>query len=54
MPVLGTRPKTKGVYKVIGNLCPEKNQHQSDNIFGRYFDFELRHSHVFPVSFFAL
>ena len=34
VPVLGTRPSTKGVYKVIENLSPEKNQHQNDNIFG--------------------
>ena len=40
--VFWTRPSTKGVYKVIenSNLSPEKDQHQSDDIFGRYVDFE--------------
>ena len=42
VPVFWIRPNTKGVYKVIGNpnLSPEKDQHQSDNIFERYVDFE--------------
>ena len=58
--VFWTRPSTKGVYKVTenSNLVPEKNQHQTDNIFGRYVDFEsqktrisheLRHSHISPT-----
>ena len=61
-PVFWTRPSTKGVYKVIenSNLSPEKNQHQSDNIFGRYADFELhntrsshesRHSYLSRAEF---
>ena len=60
--VFWTRPSTKGVYKVIenSNFYPEKNQHQSDNIFGRYVDFEShntrsshesRQSHVSPAEF---
>ena len=34
--VFWTRPSTKGVQKVTeySNLVPEKNQHQTDNIFG--------------------
>ena len=42
MPVFWTRPSSKCVYKVIenSNLSPEKDQYQSDNIFGRYVDFE--------------
>ena len=40
--VFWTRPSTKVVYKVIENpnLSPDKDQYQSDNIFGRYVDFE--------------
>ena len=62
MTVFWTRPSTKGVYKVIknSNLSHEKNKHQSDNIFGRYIDFESRntrsspesrHSHISPAEF---
>ena len=62
MPVFWTRPSSKCVYKVIenSNLSPEKDQYQSDNIFGRYVDFELhntrsshepRHSHISPAEF---
>ena len=60
-PVFWIRPNTKGVYKVIenSNLCSEKDQCQSDNIFGQYVDFELhntrnshqpRHSHISPAE----
>ena len=40
--VFWTRPSTTGVYKVIENpsLTPEKNQHQSHDIFGQYVDFD--------------
>ena len=62
VPVFWTRPSTKGVYKVIENfnLSHEKNQHQRNNIFGRYVDFELhntrsshksRHRHMSPAEF---
>ena len=62
MPVFWTRPSSKCVYKVIenSNLSPEKDQYQSDNIFGRYVDFEShntrsshepRHSHISPAEF---
>ena len=62
VPVFWTRPSTKGVYKVIENLnlSPEKNQHQSDNIFGRYVDIEShntrsshesRRGHISPSEF---
>ena len=49
-PVFWIRPNTKNVYKVIenSNFSSEKDQCQSDNIFGRYVDFELpntRNSH---------
>ena len=42
VPVFWTRPSTTGVYKVTenSNLTPDKNQDQSDNIFGRYVNFE--------------
>ena len=42
VPVFWIRPNTKGVYKVIENpnLSSEKDQHQRDNIFERYVDFE--------------
>ena len=57
--VFWARLSTKGVYKVIenSNLSPE---YQSDNIFGRYVDFEShntrsshepRHSHISPAEF---
>ena len=62
VPVFWTRPSNKGVYKVIenSNLSPEKDQHQSDNLFGRYVDFEShnmrslhepRQSHISPAEF---
>ena len=62
VPVFWTRPSIKGVYEVIenSNLSPEKNQHQGDNVFARYIDFEShntrsshasRHSHLSPVEF---
>ena len=62
VPAFWTRPSTKGVYKAIENsdLSPEKDQYQSDNIFGRYVDFEShntrsshepRHSHISPAEF---
>ena len=62
MPVFWTRPSSKCVYKVIenSNLSPEKDQYQSDNIFGRYVDFEShntrcshepRHSHISLAEF---
>ena len=42
VPLFWTGPNTKGVVKVIenSNLSPEKDHYQSDNIFGRYVDFE--------------
>ena len=54
--VFWTRPSTKSVYKFIenSNLSPEKNQHQSDNVFGRYVDFEsnnTRNSHELRQSY---
>ena len=60
-PVFWIRSNTKGVYKVIenSNLSSEKDQCQSDNIFGQYVDFELhntrnshqpRHSHISPAE----
>ena len=62
VPVFWTRPSTKGVYKVVetSNLSLEKEQYQSDNIFGRYVDFEShntrsshdpRHSDISPAEF---
>ena len=62
MPVFWTRPSTKSVYKVIesSNLSPEKDQYQSDDIFGRYVGFEShntrsshkqRHCHISPAEF---
>ena len=62
VPAFWTRPSTKGVYKAIENsdLSPEKDQYQSDNVFGRYVDFEShntrssyepRHSHISPAEF---
>ena len=62
VPLSWARPSTTGVYKVIenSNLTPEKNQHQSDNIFGRYVEFELhntrsshesRHGHISLAEF---
>ena len=61
MLVFWSRLSTKGDYKVIedSNLSPEKNEHQSDNIFGRYVDLEShntrishesRHSHISPAE----
>ena len=42
VPVFWTRPRTTVIYKAAENytLTPEKNQGQSDKIFGRYVDFE--------------
>ena len=42
VPVFWTRPRTTAIYKAAENytLTPEKNQGQSDKIFGRYVDFE--------------
>ena len=62
VPVFWTRSSTTGVYKVIENfnVSPEKNQHQIDNIFWRYVDFEShnwksshksRHGHTSPTEF---
>ena len=62
VPVLWSRRSTKGVYKIAknNNLSPENNQHQGDDVFGEYVDFEsrntkssqeLRHSHIFPAEF---
>ena len=62
MPVFWTRPSTKSVYKVIesSNLSPEKDQYQSDDIFGRYVGFEShntrsshkqRHCHISSAEF---
>ena len=62
MPVFWTRSSTKSVYKVIenSNLSPEKDQYQSDDIFGRYVGFEShntrsshkqRHCHISPAEF---
>ena len=60
--VFWTRPSTKGVYKAIenSNFSPQKNQHQSDHVFGRYVDFEshnttssheFRRGHMSPTEF---
>ena len=57
-----TRPSIIGIYKVIENFnfIPEKNQHQSGNIFRRYVDFKShntssshksRHGHISPAEF---
>ena len=62
LPVFWTRSSTTGVYKVIknSNLSPDKTEHQSDNILGKYVDFEShntrsshesRHGHISPVEF---
>ena len=60
VPVYWTRSSTTGVYKENFNVCPEKNQHQIDNIFWRYVDFESynsksshksRHGHISPTEF---
>ena len=46
MPMFWTRPSTKSVYKVIenSNLSHEKDQHQSDHIFGEYVEYETQYT----------
>ena len=62
VPMFWTRPSTKSVYKVIenSNLSHEKDQHQSDHIFGEYVGFkshstrslhESRSSYISPAEF---
>ena len=61
VPVFWARLSTTGVYKVTGNsnLTPEKNQHQSENIFASYDDFDSHNtrsshesSHISPAEFY--
>ena len=60
VPMFWTRLGTIGVYKVIknSNLTSEKNYHQIDNIFRRYFEphntrssYEARHRHISPAKY---